>query len=459
MSEAQRLYHAAGDLYLQTIEQSWGEERIRRPGMWLARDPESADKMRRNESIGMALDVRAERVAGRSHNLIPRDGGDPRGEFSCSVMDGLLGHLRKFMEARKRLAMACFDGQAFGKIHGTIKRLDLGDGVLRNWWVPVRIEDQSQWRYRKRLVDPYADPPVAYWQRREILGPNRSRWVTVEQDDADTIICHTFADYEDALGYGRGLREQLGYPWYCLTHVNQEQLGAIERFARGWIMAKIDRAADADTGKPNSTVMSAWATKLEKMQSRHVLVMSKDDEVEVLKGSFEGWQMMDAYIDRMERRIDRLVNHAQLPTGGAADTGSLARAEVEESSSEALWAFDRICLEETLEDDLLTCCWRKNWPNIVALHLERSMPRLQITVEHKTDPAKLVTVYQGAHQMGLPIAEDDMYERFGIRKPDPSEKVLAAPAPADPFGGFGTGVPGFGTPAGNGTSTGSRSAE
>jgi hypothetical protein len=437
--EALRRYNAAGDMYLQALEQAWARDRIERPSLWLARDPESQDKMLRDATIGRAVQHRCSQVAGRSHLIVPSDPADPRGEIACAVMENLLKGIKKFAESRKILARAFFHGQRFARIHGSIRRLDIGDGVWRNWWVPVRLEDQSEFRYRKRVDDAYAENPRVYWERRELLGPAKGKWVRVQDDEALEIICHTFEDSEATLGYGSGLREQLGHPWYCLSHVNQEQLGAIERFARGWAVAKIDRAANADTGHPNSSVMAAWERKLQQMQGRHVLVLAKDDEIEIVRGSWEGWQMMEGYIDRQERRVDRLVNAAQLPTGGAADTGSLARAEVEESSTEALYASDRVSLEETLDDDLLECIWRKNWPNIVALGLQRSRPGITIVRETKDDPEKLVVVMQGAHGMGMDLAADDSYERLGLKKPDPGEEVIPGQSGVGmggfPFGG------------------------
>lgn len=442
MSTELRQYNNAQELYLQSIRAAWSRSQIRYPSMWSGRDPDVEAKMLRDATIGLAVRHRCLLVAGREWDLQPMNPKDPVSDLAVAVARALLKPIKKFTDSRRTLARAFFHGSRYALIHTREKVLDIGDGKRRKWVVPVRLEDQNRLRYRKVIDDPSADKVTAHWEKWAILGKDGGTWQPVNDHEARMIIGHVFDDTEEGLGYGQGLREALGWPWYALTHANQETLGAIERFARGWVVAKIDKAAHAESGLPNNEVIRVWLKKLEQMQSRHVAVLSQDDTVEVVKGSSEGYQMLDNFVQRQENKVDRLVLAAKLPTGGGGDNvGSLARAGVEESSTQAVVGGDRDGLEETLTDDLVGYIWWRNNANLVELGIQDEKPRFSINQEKVEEPEKVANTAAVFHGMGLPLATEDLYERGGFRQPEAGEDVLeGAVAPvAPPGGGFGGG--------------------
>ena len=453
MSQELRLFHMAGEMYLETVHSNWEREHVRRPSLWLARDPDAEAKMLRDGVIGNAVDYRCGLVAGTEWELTGKVRGDLRGDLAVAVGTELIGFIKKFAPARKQLARACFHGSRYQEIKKTVRTLNIGDGKPRRWVVPVKLEDQSQWRFRKKVTGRDTPNPQAHWQRYKILGvvddqDAEGRWVDVHPSEAVATIAHVYDETEDSLGYGRGLRERLGWPWYALSHVNQEAIGAIEKWARGWVLAKVHGAAHADTGLPNSEVVDEWVTKLEKMQSRHVMVMTKDDEVETLNGGAGGgWQMIESFCDRLERQVDRIVLAATLPTGGGSgDVGSLARAGVEQDSTSNIVDFDRQAMEECYTDDLLGALWFWNWPNLVELGIQDSKPCFCISKAQSDDPTEFLERAERAHGMGVDLSAAEFYEKGGLSKPLPDEEIIPGGQPApDPFGGGG----GFG-PASDG---------
>lgn len=420
---------------------AWRRIEIRQPSIWLSRDPYAEEKMLRCVPIASAVETRCGKVAGRHWILTPRVPTDPRGDLAVAVGTELLGGLRKFSAARKLLAKAFFHGSRGAVIHTELRPMAIGDGRLRNWVVPVKLEDQSRFRYRKKLPDPHGDHPKAHWERWEILGKDSGQWVPLPISQAQNLIRHVYDDTEESLGYGKGLREQLGWPWWALAHTNQEAIGAIERFARGWVHAKVDGARNAETGLTNTAVVSEWQKKLQDMQSKHVIVSSKEDEIEVVVGSAEGWQMISDFRKDLKADIATLVLAANLPTQ-ATQGGSFALSQTQENSTESLVQFDREALEQTLDDSLMACIWHKNHANLVELGIADSKPRFGITQEKIENPQEVATTASTLHAMGVPLSSEDVYDRTGMKKPEENEDQIpgAAGAAADPFAppvGFG----------------------
>lgn len=441
MTQELRMYNQAGELYLSALRSAWRREKIEQPSLWLTRDPAAEDKMLRNDVIGHAVNHRCMLIAGRAWNLVPKRPNDPMADLAVAVGTDLVKKIRKFAEARRQLARAFFHGARYATIKTAVKWLDLGDGVMRQWVVPIRLQDENRFRYRKRVRDPHGPNPRAYWEKHQLLGGDGDAgWKPVSRREAIGIIGHVYDDTEETLGYGKGLREALGYPWYALTHCDQEALGAIERYARGWVQARIDKAAHADTGLPNTEVVSKWLTLIEKMQARHAMVLGKDDEIEIAEPSGTGWQMVDRHLDRLEGRVRTLVLSGNLPTA-ASEGGSYALSNTQENSTEMVVQFDRLAMEEVLSDDLMQALWWFNHANMVELGIQDLQPEFAVTQEKMENPTEVAATAETMNRMGADIASEDLYKRTGFRKPEAEEDVIpgkrepaAAAMGGDPFG-------------------------
>lgn len=437
MATELRVHNQSQSLYVRALSQAWRNNiQVYDPSLWLLRDAEAEEKMLRDADIAHAVDYRRHLIAGRQWTLVPRLEAAPEAELAVAVGTQLLESIRGFTGARFNLARAFLSGARFAQIHGMYRTLPLGDGKARQWWVPHRLEDLDKRIFR---IVPKNDGKHirAHWERWNVAV---EKFEPQSQLDATFMIRHTYQDDQPSLGYGRGLREAIGWWWYAKQHVFEESLVAIERFAGGIFKAKVDGLRDAGTGKPNTELIAEWIEALENMRSRHVLVHDGADDIEIIQGSGEGWQMLSDMRNELRTSIFTLVLGSNLPTG-ASEGGSYAMANVQQDSTEALIQFDRETLEETLTEDLLGCLWFANHANLVELGIVEQKPRFAIKQDKYEDPQKRAQVAQILNTMGVDLSLEDLLEQTGFRKPSPGEDLVEGreQIEPDPLGGFGGG--------------------
>jgi hypothetical protein len=434
MSTELRIRNQSQQLYVRALSQAYRNGiQLHDPSLWLLRDPEAEEKMLRDADIAHAVGFRRHLIAGRQWTVVPKNEAAPRGEMAVAIGTELLNQIKHFTQARLNLARAFFSGSRFARICGQPKMLRLGDGKLRTWWVPTRLEDNDKRMYRV-VPDIKDDVLKAHWERWDLV---KQQFVPETTEDAAVTIRHVYQDDQATLGHGRALREALGWWWYAKEHVFQESLQAVERFAQGILTAKVDGIRDADTGLPNSELISAWTDVLEDLRSRHVLVHDSADQIELVSGNAEGHQLLETIRQELRSTIFTLVLGANLTTS-ANEGGSYALAEIQENSTEALIQYDRETLEETVSDDLLGCLWFKNHANMVELGVADEMPRFSITQEKRQDPQERANVASTLNTMGVDLSLDDVLEQTGFRKPVAGEDIVTGGSaqPALP-GGFG----------------------
>lgn len=432
-NEAQRLYvHALASAYRGGVQ-------LYDPSVWLGREPELEEKMLRDADIAHAVGYRRHLIAGQRWSCVARHEGSPRAPLAVAVGTDLLREIKQFTSARLNLARAFLSGQRFAMIQGRVKTLTIGDGRPRKWWVPVRLKDEDKRIYRTVSK---LDSEGRIGAHREKWNINTMQFEPLSNLDAIAVIRHTYQDDEGSLGYGRGLRDPLAWWWYAKTQVFNEKLSAVERFAQGILSAKVDGARDANSGLPNTELITKWRNVLEDLRARHVLVYDKADQVEHVSMNGEGWQLLDGITRELKNTIFTLVLGANLTTS-ADEGGSYALAGVQENSTEALVQFDRETLEETLSDDLLGYLWFRNHANLVELGIVDEQPLFSITQEKREDPRERAEVAKTLHDIGVDVPLDDLYEQTGFRKPEPGEPTLAGREAPDP-----NAMPGFGAPPG-----------
>tara|TARA_R110000765_G_scaffold41597_1_gene88516 strand:- start:1192 stop:2514 length:1323 start_codon:yes stop_codon:yes gene_type:complete len=434
MSQAIRVRNQAQQVYTRALSSAWRNGvQLHDPSLWLFRDPEVEEKMLRDADIRHAVGYRRHLIAGKDWALVPRDETSPLSDLSVHVGTTLLKEVEGFTQARMNLARAFFSGARFARIHGEPRVLDLGDGKKRTWWVPTRIEDLDKRMYR---VVPNNDGGSlsAHWERWNV---GAAEYDVETRFDAVHTIKHVYQDDEASLGHGSALREALGWWWYAKEHVFQESLAAVEKFAQGVLIAKVDGARDAETGLPNSELIEDWTAVLEDLRARHVLVFDKSDDVSILPGGSDGWQLMAGIRAELRNTIYTLIMGANLTTA-AAEGGSYALAEVQENSTEALIQFDRETLQETLTKSLLGCIWFRNHANLVELGIEDSQPLFNIAQEKRQDPKERAEVANLLSSMGVDLSRADVLEQTGFAAPEPGEVVIPGGSLASPdaSGGF-----------------------
>jgi hypothetical protein len=442
MTEELRITQQSRQLYNSSLSSAWSRIQTFDPSLWLLRDPDAEEKMMRDADISFAVGHRQKLIAGRAWDLLPREIKNVQSELAVGVGTELVKGIKKFTDSRLNLASAFFNGQRFAWIHGEKRPLRLGDGKVRNWWVPRKLEDMDKRNFRIVTDSSAGEGLKAHWQRWNI---GEKIWEDVSLIDSGQLIDHTYEDNQGTMGYGRALRESIGWWWYAKAEVFQQSLKSVDRFAGGNLMAKVDGLKDADTGLPNQELYESYLDMLENMRGRHAVVLDKDDEIETVSYDGQGWQMLSDMRGELRDTIFTLILGANLPTS-ASEGGSFALAQVQENSTEALIQFDRQALEETLTDSLMGCIWRKNVVNMRELGIADDKPRFNITQEKLEDPRERAETASILNGMGVALSAEDLYEKTGWKKPEPGEEVIeGATAP----GGFGLGGFDFGPASGS----------
>ena len=434
MSEALRVRNQAQQVYTRALSSAWRNGiSLHDPSLWLFRDPEVEEKMLRDADIRHAVGYRRHLIAGKDWSLFPRVETSPHAALSVHVGTTLIKEIENFTQSRMNLARAFFSGARFARIHGEPRILTLGDGKKRTWWVPTRLEDLDKRMYR--IVPNNEEGELsAHWERWNV---GTAEYDVETKFDALHTIKHVYQDDEASLGHGSALREALGWWWYAKEHVFQESLAAVEKFAQGVLIAKVDGARDAETGLPNSELISDWTAVLEDLRARHVLVFDKSDDVEILPGGSDGWQLMEGIRAELRNTIYTLVMGANLTTA-SSEGGSYALAEVQENSTEALIQFDRETLQETFTKSLLKCIWFRNHANLVELGIEDESPLFNISQEKRQDPKERAEVANMLSTMGVDLSLTEVLEQTGFSAPEEGEDIIpgGSVAPAEVGGGF-----------------------
>ncbi len=402
------------------------------PSEWLDREPELEEKMWRDADIRAAIDLRLNkivqdwnlqpagtRLAARSGNKI-KFAQRPRSLLAVAVGSALLSKVEKFDEARKNLAEAFFHGMSAMRVHMKPVVLTIGDGRERTWMVPVRLEDLDKRYLTMRVHKNDRTDIETHWEEWNIAG---GKWNPLTDFEALHTIRHTYNDNQSTLGYGRGLRDALGWWWYAKSHVQQEQLMAVSRFAQGILHARVDGARDADN-MPNQEVVDAWTDLLVNLQARNILVSDAADNIEVIQGNAEGYQFLQDVVKQLKTTITTLVLGANLPTIAEGDGGSYALGGVQEDTTETLVQFDRGALDGTISDKLLRCIWVRNKANLVEMRLWDERPEFSTVQEKRRDPKDFVEVARGVHDMGADLSQEDVFDKAGLRIPEPGEAVI-----------------------------------
>ena len=430
MTTELRVHSQSQSVYVRALSAAWRNGvQLYDPSLWLLRDPETEEKMLRDADIAHAVGYRRALVSGREWVLQPRVEKSPRSAMAVAIGTELVKSIKHFTQSRNNLARAFFSGARFARIHGQPKRLKIGDGRERTWWVPTRLEDLDKRMFR--IVPKHTgDKVTAHWERWNVA---KAVFEPETVDDAIRTIRHVYQDDQASLGHGRALREALGWWWYAKEHVFGESLQAVERFAQGILTAKVDGVRDAKTGLPNETLIAARRDVLEDMRARHVLVYDAADQIEVVTGSSEGWQLLNTLRAELRSTIFTLILGANLTTS-ADKGGSYALADVQENSTEYLVGNDREVLQETLTDDLIGCLWYMNHANLVELGIDTEPPIFSITQAETREPGERADTASKLNAMGVELALEDVLDQTGFRRPDPGETVIKRAPPPAPFG-------------------------
>jgi len=421
--------------YAQKLAQDLlpGRPYVADPDFALAKDASIYEKMRRDPVISHALTMRKHLVAGRDWYLeAPNAASKPLVPY----FEALLREVRGFTAARFGLAAAVERGYAVAKLEGVFETRPLGPSREPfRWFVLRRLVSADKRRFARFFRDQDGKRSY-YWA---IFDPIKNAWVAV--DHPEHYVWHTYDLDEQSVGHGRGLSEALYYYWHAKTNLFRAMMDGVERWADGWIIAKIRH--DISAAPATASVSAALAQHgdrvtqaiemLEKMRASKVGVIDEREDIQRIETSGTGHQIVESTRAYLDGAMVTLILGANLPTT-ATSGGSYALAEIQENSTEAIIAYDRETLEDTITEQVLGGLWRWNLPAFRALGLDHlAPPCFRIRHERRPVIAEVLQAITGAQQLQLPILESEAYDRLGWTIPDGTERALTPAAPLPVF--------------------------
>jgi len=397
----------------------------------LQRDPEVWEKTQRDSTIAQATSTRLQMICGREWFCEPGADDDASKE-AASICDQVIRNIRGFQESRIQLASACFRGTSYAYVEGRTETQTIGDGVARQWWMPVRLRDVDDRRIR-RVPEHYLDAEgrKKIRIRQQMWSVLREEYEDLSPDYLKQFVKLIYRNEESRLGSGRGILDSLYFLYWAKGQTWRLGLQGLNRWSSGMIIGKINADREGSTGRTNDAIRDELFDSLEAMRAQNILVCSTDEEVTLLESSGSGHQQVFDFIRYIDERILSLILGSVLPFGAATETGSLARATVEAETTNAIVMADRELLDEAL-GDLIELVWAQNWQNLVALGLgSATIPVFRTDLAVRQDPAQAVQIITALGAAGVPLKLSEIYRRTGFSAPGPDDEAfLPTPQPA-----------------------------
>lgn len=241
------------DLYNSGLSSVYRSFRIYDPGYALARDADVYEKIRRDVIIHDSIQKRRHAVAGPTWVMDPAS-DDPMDKIAAGVMKELIKRIKHFSTARFNLAEAVLLGSKFSFIEGRYQTTPIWDHVPRRWWIPQRLRDVDRRRFAPIIKrNTWDDGICVEWNFWSVA---RATYEKLEHPE--WFIKHLYDDNEASLGFGRGLIDAIYFYWRAKELLLTEGLAGVERWAQGFLIAKIDNAREASTGLPNVQLVDNW---------------------------------------------------------------------------------------------------------------------------------------------------------------------------------------------------------
>jgi hypothetical protein len=404
--------------------------RIYDPSYALANDPFVYDRMLQVPVVKHGVMQRAAMVAGREWSCVPGD-ASPEAAQKARLANDWLRLIDRFDSARNRLAQAFFYGSTYEEMRGDFERVRLAsDDRPRRWYVVRDMKNVDKRRFTRwrsfrdgtAQDQPLDATPASEWVMSDIVT---NQWQRV--DEPERFVKHVYDDREQFLGYGSGLVDALYWSVFALGIAEREGLGGLERWAQGWVTAKVGAERAGKKGRDNDSIVDEWVSVLEAQRSRHVLVYGEGDEVNVIEPTGAGHQIVVDYCNMLKTDITRLCLGAQRPSGGGGEsqTGARAQAETEATTTESVIQFDQSQIDDTVSHDVIGYWVYMNTPILREMGLDEAADPKFVSLKQKVeDPLKNAQVIETALRAGVPLPEEWVYERIGAPRPKPGERVI-----------------------------------
>lgn len=436
----------AYDLYSQGLSAIYKfYDRIHDPDYALGEDSAIWEKVWRDAKIAQAMTQRLHSVAGNDWHIEPGGKSENDKILAELTQEAFETHICDFNEGRCNLATAILRGRSWAFIRNRRMWARLGESPPMRWWLPIGLEDGDKRRFQTvptKVIDQFGIERQTV--QGEIWSVMREVWEPLRHPELFVRV--VYRDQEGRLGYGRGLLESIYFLFWAKSIVWREGLQGLERWAQGIVVGKVGRDMVGSVNKSAEKARDDLLEVLHKMRSRHVIVMGKDDEIKVETSGGQGHQMVISFLEYIDNSLLGVITGSVLPFGGNSSSGSLARAKVEEDTSETLFQFDRTKIDEAITRSVIAMFIQMNTRNLASIGLlGAKTPRFKTVQQKREDHETNATVIATVHGAGIKLKLDEVYKKIGFTPPAEGDEVLEGGSEPSGGGGFppGVGMPSF----------------
>jgi len=413
---------ANGDFYASEVAAAVRTFRLLDPDYAIANDPAWYEKAMRDPIISMTVSQRSNNVSGNEW-FFQAASDSPLYRKAAEVMTSIFKNLGRFREARSLLAKAFLKGSTWAKKLMEWITVNVDEEPIK-FWAIKKLQDAEKRRFRR--IRTQAEMPDSgelintfFW---EVHNPDKSRWEPLDRSD---WVRHIYTNEEIGLGFGRGISAPLYFLQWWKAEAFTHGMAFLSRWSQGMVIGSLDAIAEGVFGDEGSAEERGenFLLALEKMRTRHFMVVPRGDEIKIHDAPSGAWQTVQSAIDYADRTIRALVLGAVLPTGGGSDVGSLARAEVESGVSDEVIQYDRGLEEETIQVEMVEPTWNDNRTTMGLIGLDGAQcPIFRISKSRKSDPDTRGRALDTALTHGMTVKRDEAYRDLGWTDPGPDAK-------------------------------------
>jgi len=398
----------------------------------LFKDPDIFEVIMRDASFAGSIDRFQNSVVRPWRVEAPKGTRNPQSKKVARIVEAALRESLLFDDMRKRLALGRVLGRAYEYCNWEVRNVALAGFPAMDWMVPVSFENID--RRRVRWVPKWGEDGVysgtnegPLTTKRHLYSVQRSKWLEMSRDFRDALIEDIYPMEEARLGTGRGCADMFYIYAYYKAIFLQKLSQGVDRWANGMLVGKIDSSRLASLPKTSGAIQTAMQTVLQTARSEHVIVLDKADEIEVITGGTEGYQMCEGGIRYCDESVERLLNGSIRGSGHGQQNGARAASETESDTSEAFYQPYRQHQDEIVTRDVVGYFWNHplNKQNLLKCGLGMAeKPHFsseQIKRKTPLESMQLITAARGA---GIPLLKSEVYEDIEKTQPEPGEDVF-----------------------------------
>lgn len=421
------------------IFKNWGRDPAD-PSFALRKDPGAYKKMRKYHMIQAALDRRMDPVAGAEWTIVAQD---EETEKYARVVEELIKKIPRFVQVRKNILEAIFQGVSFGEIiwpWSEIKITNPLDGAVSTkvelpasgYIIPTAIE------YRQKAL-------FDFNERGELVlkgeAYTKSSGGTVIAEDHFIVCTYGVQDSTSSVQlynarWGRGEADVLYWPFFWVNAALTRLMTILDRSGLIPIIEILDGANDTDI--KNAMEMLTY------FSAAGALAKPANMNIEFRETGGQSYEVMQSFIKYIDDAVAKVLLGAPLSINVPEGNASRAMASVQLDPFSDKLNRDAGMIDECLTEQLVKPLLRINFLGDKVDHPDFIIPKFKSNPRHPEDKGAVFQREMAIAQI-TPVSKRWIGEKYGIEFPDPKDPddAFGGPQQTQP-GGFG-GIPAGGT--------------